>query len=167
MDWIIRYFWIMDRLKKEKIEVGYCPTGRMLADFFTKPLQGFLFRKMRDVVQGLAPINSLKTEEELKIEKEKSGKTSEVSDEKFKFDGRFESKFESENIREGDSFEGRSFGSSLLHKKERVGNDDCANNEKKTNDNDQLKKYVEDENLTYDRTYKDVICKNNNEDYIT
>ena len=37
----------------------------MLADFFTKPLQGSLFRKMRDVVMGLQPITILKTEDEL------------------------------------------------------------------------------------------------------
>ena len=61
----IRYFWIVDRLKKEKIYIEYCPTGLMLADFFTKPLQGSLFRKMRDVVMGLQPITILKTEEEL------------------------------------------------------------------------------------------------------
>ena len=40
----------------------------MLGDFFTKPLQGSLFRKMRDVVQGIEPITILKTEEELNHE---------------------------------------------------------------------------------------------------
>ena len=65
----IRYFWVADRLKKEAIEVDYCPTGRMLADFFTKPLQGSLFRKMRDVVQGILPITILKTEQELEEER--------------------------------------------------------------------------------------------------
>ena len=49
----IRYFWITDRLKKENISVKYCPTEIMLADFFTKPLQGRLFKSMRNVVQGL------------------------------------------------------------------------------------------------------------------
>ena len=61
----IRYFWIVDRLKKEKIYIEYCPTGLMLADFFTKPLQGSLLRKMRDVVMGIQPITILKTEDEL------------------------------------------------------------------------------------------------------
>jgi len=37
----------------------------MLGDFFTKSLQGSLFRKMQDVVLGAAPITILKTEEEL------------------------------------------------------------------------------------------------------
>ena len=33
----------------------YCPTGKMLADFFTKPLQGKLFKYLRNIVMGLAP----------------------------------------------------------------------------------------------------------------
>ena len=32
----------------------------MLADFFTKPLQGHLFQKFRDVIMGYKPIFSLK-----------------------------------------------------------------------------------------------------------
>ena len=62
----IRYFWIVDRLKKEQVEIEYCPTGIMLGDFFTKPLQGSLFKKMQDVVMDLQPITILKTEKELK-----------------------------------------------------------------------------------------------------
>jgi hypothetical protein len=41
----IRYFFMKDRLKTESITVRHCPTEYMLADFFTKPLQGALFRK--------------------------------------------------------------------------------------------------------------------------
>jgi hypothetical protein len=41
--------------------VKHCPTEQMLADFFTKPLQGSLFRKFRDVVMGHKHIDSLKT----------------------------------------------------------------------------------------------------------
>ena len=59
-----RYFWIKDRLASEGIEVKYCPTSKMIADFFTKPLQGNLFRKLRDVVLGYKHVNSLNTEEE-------------------------------------------------------------------------------------------------------
>jgi len=50
------------------VGIEYCPTGIMLRDFFTKPLQGSLFRKMWDVVMGLQPITILKTEEELNAE---------------------------------------------------------------------------------------------------
>ena len=51
----IRYFFIKDILKREGIELLHCPTERMIADFYTKPLQGSLFKKMRDIVMGLAP----------------------------------------------------------------------------------------------------------------
>jgi len=51
----IRYFWCTDRLKTMRAEIVHCPTAVMLGDFFTKPLQGRLFRTMRDVVHGLVP----------------------------------------------------------------------------------------------------------------
>ena len=35
------------------MRVVYCPTGEMIADFFTKPLQGALFRKFRAFVLNL------------------------------------------------------------------------------------------------------------------
>jgi hypothetical protein len=34
------------------MKVVYCPTEQMLADFFTKPLQGDLFRRIKAVVMG-------------------------------------------------------------------------------------------------------------------
>ena len=40
----IRYFFIKDRIKSDNITLQHCPTGIMLADFFTKPLQGALFK---------------------------------------------------------------------------------------------------------------------------
>ena len=54
-----RYFWIKDRLNTEGIKVEYCPTEKMIADFFTKPLQGNLFRKLRDVILGYNHISDL------------------------------------------------------------------------------------------------------------
>ena len=51
----IRYFFIKDILEKENIELKHCPTERMIADYFTKPLQGKLFRKLRDIIMGLSP----------------------------------------------------------------------------------------------------------------
>jgi hypothetical protein len=42
----IRYFWIKDRFGIENINIVYCPTEQMLADFLMKPLQGNLFRKL-------------------------------------------------------------------------------------------------------------------------
>ena len=56
----IRYFFLKDRVDKGEIKVEYCPTEQMLADFYTKPLQGSLFRKFRDVIMGYKPLSSLK-----------------------------------------------------------------------------------------------------------
>jgi len=55
----IRHFWNTDRIKEHNVDVVYCPTESMLGDFFTKSLQGSLFRRMRDVVQGVSKIESL------------------------------------------------------------------------------------------------------------
>ena len=48
----IRYFFITDHAKRHSINILHCPTANMLADFFTKPLQGSLFRKFRSVLLG-------------------------------------------------------------------------------------------------------------------
>jgi hypothetical protein len=46
----IRYFFITDCIKDGGIDIEYCPTEHMLADIFTKPLQGNAFRKFRDAI---------------------------------------------------------------------------------------------------------------------
>jgi hypothetical protein len=43
----IRFFFIKDRITSEGLTIKYCPTKCMLADYYTKPLQGSLFRKLR------------------------------------------------------------------------------------------------------------------------
>jgi hypothetical protein len=55
----IRYFFIKDRTTSSGIVIRHCPTLQMLADFFTKPLQGALFRKFRDVILGHKHIDTL------------------------------------------------------------------------------------------------------------
>ena len=55
----IRYFWITDRLKTDNITARHCDTLSMLSDFLSKPLQGSLFRKFRDVLLGYSPLSSL------------------------------------------------------------------------------------------------------------
>ena len=40
----IRYYFITDQVTKKRIRIEHCPTATMLGDFFTKPLQGSLFR---------------------------------------------------------------------------------------------------------------------------
>ncbi len=39
----IRYFFVKDRIDSGDMRVTYCPTEEMIADFFTKPLQGGAF----------------------------------------------------------------------------------------------------------------------------
>ena len=48
----IRYFCVKDRVDKKEIKIEYCPTAIMLADYYTKPLQGQLFKDFRDVIMG-------------------------------------------------------------------------------------------------------------------
>ena len=48
-----------DRLQYEGIKVEYLPTENMIADLFTKPLQGSLFKKFRDNVLGYKHISTL------------------------------------------------------------------------------------------------------------
>ena len=55
----IRYFFVKDRIYKGEMRVKYCPTHLMLANFFTKPLMGELFRKLRDVITGYTSIFDL------------------------------------------------------------------------------------------------------------
>ena len=43
----IRYFFVADRVKSNEVKIEFCPTGDMRADYFTKPLQGALFRRFR------------------------------------------------------------------------------------------------------------------------
>ena len=50
-----RYFFVTDRIAKGDITVKWCPTEDMTGDFWTKPLQGSLFRRFRDVIMGVVP----------------------------------------------------------------------------------------------------------------
>jgi hypothetical protein len=49
----VRYFFITDRINNRDLSVEYCPTEEMVADFFTKPLQGKLFVKFRNLIMNL------------------------------------------------------------------------------------------------------------------
>ena len=48
----IQYFFITDRVNMKEISLHWCPTKEMVADFWTKPLQGSHFRKLRDYIMG-------------------------------------------------------------------------------------------------------------------
>jgi KUP system potassium uptake protein len=59
----IRYFFIHDRISAKEVRVEYCPTEEMVADFFSKPLQGSLFRKFRDFIMNISsPVQSLQSD---------------------------------------------------------------------------------------------------------
>ena len=53
------YFWIKDRFQFEGIKVEYCPTEKMIADLFTKPLHGAMFKIIKDNVLGYKHISTL------------------------------------------------------------------------------------------------------------
>ena len=49
----IRYFFITDQVEKGNVSLQYCPTNLMIADYFTKPLQGAKFREFRKAILGM------------------------------------------------------------------------------------------------------------------
>ena len=53
----ISYFFITDRIKKGDLHIEYCPTDNMVANFFTKPLQGKKFLQFRKVIMNLQDWN--------------------------------------------------------------------------------------------------------------
>ena len=48
-----RYFFITDRIATGKVTIKHCPADKMLADPFTKPLQGKEFRAMRALTMNV------------------------------------------------------------------------------------------------------------------
>ena len=55
----IRYFFITDRIARNEVVIQYCLTKKMVADYFTKPLQGVLFYKFRDQIMGVVEMESI------------------------------------------------------------------------------------------------------------
>ena len=49
----IRYYFITDRVKADELNIEYCPTGDMLAEYFTKPLQGKKFYQFCKEIMNL------------------------------------------------------------------------------------------------------------------
>jgi hypothetical protein len=49
----IRYFFVTDNVAKKHLRIEYCPTDDMVADFFTKPLQGTKFRRFQAMILNL------------------------------------------------------------------------------------------------------------------
>ncbi len=44
----------------KEIEIKWSPTKEMVADFMTKPLQGSHFRRLHDLIMGMASIKKAK-----------------------------------------------------------------------------------------------------------
>jgi hypothetical protein len=53
----IRYFFVIDRIANNELSVEWCPTGQMIADYMTKPLQGTLFKQFRDHIMGVDQVS--------------------------------------------------------------------------------------------------------------
>ena len=51
----IQYFFITDMVAQGDVSLVRCPTGDMIGDFMTNPLQGALFHKFRDQIMGMIP----------------------------------------------------------------------------------------------------------------
>ena len=49
----MRYFFIADRQASNELTILWCSTNDMVADFFTKPLQGAKFRHFRKLIMNL------------------------------------------------------------------------------------------------------------------
>ena len=49
----VQYYFITDRIRKKELSVEFCPMDEMVADFFTKPLQGKKFLKFRKQIMNL------------------------------------------------------------------------------------------------------------------
>jgi len=50
----VRFYFVTDNVKRKRLTICHCPTGDMIADFFTKPLQGSTFRKLLKLVLNIS-----------------------------------------------------------------------------------------------------------------
>ena len=52
----IRFFFAKDCVQAGELSIEYCPTESMVADFFTKPLQGQKFLEFRKLIMNEPPV---------------------------------------------------------------------------------------------------------------
>jgi hypothetical protein len=71
----IRYFFITDRVNMKEVEIEWCPTKEMVADFMTKPLQGSHFRRLRDLIMGMTSVKRSKSPTSSSVKCKKSKRT--------------------------------------------------------------------------------------------
>ncbi len=48
----VRYFFITDQVQRGNVSIEYCPTGDMVGDFMTKPLQGAKYQQFVNEIMG-------------------------------------------------------------------------------------------------------------------
>ena len=53
----IRYFFVVDKIEKKEVNILYCPTEKMVADYSTKTTQGSSFVKQRNNYQGIKAVD--------------------------------------------------------------------------------------------------------------
>jgi len=51
-------FFVTDKIKKGEVKIMHCPTQDMIGDFFTKPLQGTQFVRLRSKILNLPSSSS-------------------------------------------------------------------------------------------------------------
>jgi hypothetical protein len=51
----IRYLFVTDQIKSGEVRVAHCPTDDMIADYFTKALQGTQFKQFWNVIMNADP----------------------------------------------------------------------------------------------------------------
>ena len=49
----VRYYFVVDKIASKEVKIIYCPTKKMVADFSSKPTQGNLLKRQRNIVMGL------------------------------------------------------------------------------------------------------------------
>ena len=59
----IRYFFVTDNIRRNKLSVKYCPTEIMLGDYYTKPQQGSRMRRSRVSILNLKQDPTLVSQE--------------------------------------------------------------------------------------------------------
>jgi hypothetical protein len=49
----VRYYYVKDLLERGVLKVEHCLSDQMIADFFTKPIQGTKFQILRDLILNI------------------------------------------------------------------------------------------------------------------
>ena len=52
----VKLFYITDLIDRDEVEVRYCPTDEMIADYMSKPLVVAKFQRFRDLIMNLSNV---------------------------------------------------------------------------------------------------------------